>query len=93
MRRIAHRDPSGTLGIDLDPGGVEVTVDSLSDDRGILGLDAGIAAGALAVKVVVRFADAAIGSDAREAIARWALEHCPVTDTVARPVPIELEVS
>ena len=83
---------AATIGIDLDAGGVEVTVDSESDDRGILGLDDGIDAGALSVKVVVRFSGLDIGTEAREALARWALDHCPVTDSVARPVPIELEV-
>lgn len=83
---------AATLGIDLDAGGVEVAVDSQSDDRGILGLDDRIAAGALSVKVVVRFSGLGIGRDASEALARWALDHCPVTDSVARPVPIELEV-
>jgi len=55
--------------------------------------DALIDAGALSVKVVVRFSGLDIGSEAREALARWALDHCPVTDSVARPVPIELEVA
>jgi len=84
---------AATIGIELDAGGVEVTVDSESDDRGILGLDDGIDAGALSVQVVVRFSGLDIGSEAREALARWALDHCPVTDSVARPVPIELEVA
>jgi uncharacterized OsmC-like protein len=85
---------AATIGIDLEAGaGVEVTVDSESDDRGILGLDDGIAAGALSVKVVVRFSGVDIGSEAREALARWALDHCPAADTIARPVPIELEVA
>lgn len=84
---------AATLGIELAPGAVEVTVDSESDDRGILGLDDAIPAGALSMKVVVRFGGTSLGYPAREALARWALEHCPVTDTAARPVPIELEVA
>ena len=84
---------AATLGLDLDPGDVEVTVDSESDDRGILGLDDDIAAGALSMKVVVRISDGSVGHEAREAIARWALDHCPVADSAARPVPIELEVA
>ena len=81
------------LGVELRPGGsVEVVVDSESDDRGILGLDDGIAAGALSMKVVVRISGTKLGSDARTALARWAIEHCPVTDTAARAVPIELDV-
>jgi uncharacterized OsmC-like protein len=84
---------AATLGLDLDPGDVEVTVDSESDDRGILGLDDDIAAGALSMKVVVRISDGSVGHEARQAIARWALDHCPVADSAARPVPIELEVA
>jgi len=83
---------AATLGQDFAPGEVEVTVDSESDDRGILGLDDDIAAGALSMKVVVRFGAGGPGREAREAIARWALDHCPVADSAARPVPIELEV-
>ncbi len=84
---------AASLGLDLQPGDVEVSVDSESDDRGILGLDDAIDAGALSIKVVVRFGAAATGNASREGLARWALDHCPVTDTAARAVPIELEVS
>ena len=84
---------AATLGLDLAPGDVEVTVDSESDDRGILGLDEGIVAGALSIKVAVRIGGTSLGREARTALARWALDHCPVTDTAARPVPIELEVA
>jgi uncharacterized OsmC-like protein len=84
---------AATLGIDLGPDDVEVTVDSESDDRGILGLDAGIVAGALSIKVVVSIGAPGLGSEARVALARWALDHCPVADTAARQVPIELEVA
>jgi uncharacterized OsmC-like protein len=84
---------AASLGIELEPGDVEVTVDSESDDRGILGLDDSIPGGALSLKVVVRFSRALNGGEVRNALARWALDHCPVTDTAARPVPIELEVA
>ncbi len=83
---------AASLGTDLHPGDVEVTVDSESDDRGILGLDDDIDAGALSLKVVVRFGGRRPPHRVRTALARWALDHCPVTDTVARAVPIELEV-
>jgi uncharacterized OsmC-like protein len=83
---------AATLGIELADGDVEVVVDSASDDRGILGLDEATPAGALSMKVVVRIGGTQLGTDARTALARWALDHCPVTDTVSRPVPIELEV-
>jgi uncharacterized OsmC-like protein len=81
------------LGVELAPDDVEVVVDSESDDRGILGLDDAISAGALSMKVIVRIGGTSLGSDARAALARWALDHCPVTDTAARAVPIELEVA
>ena len=84
---------AASLGLDTATGDVEVTVDSESDDRGILGLDAAIPAGALSMKVVVRFGSDSLGREALEALARWALDHCPVSDTAARPVPIELEVA
>jgi uncharacterized OsmC-like protein len=71
---------------------VDVEVDSESDDRGILGLDAAIPAGALSVKVVVTVDAPGLESDAVEALAAWALEHCPVTDSLRRAVPISLEV-
>jgi uncharacterized OsmC-like protein len=84
---------AASLGMELEPGDVEVMVDSESDDRGILGLDDSIPAGALSLKVVVRFSGPPKGHEVRNALARWALDHCPVTDTAARPVPIELEVA
>jgi len=83
---------AATLGIDLAGADVEVVVDSESDDRGILGLDDSIPAGALSMKVAVRIEGTQLGTDARMALARWALDHCPVTETTSRPVPIELEV-
>ena len=84
---------AATMGIDLAPGDIEVTVDSESDDRGILGLDAAVPAGALSIKVVVRIGGSDLGAEARTALARWAVDHCPVTETASRPVPIELEVA
>ncbi len=80
------------LGLALPPKSVEVVVDSESDDRGILGLDPSIPAGALSVKVVVRLDAPKLESSALEALARWAVDHCPVTDTAHRTVPVELIV-
>ena len=71
---------------------VDVTVDSESDDRGILGLDPSIPAGPLSTKVVVAIDATGLDRRAAEALAAWAVEHCPVTDAIARAVPIELEV-
>jgi uncharacterized OsmC-like protein len=70
---------------------VDVEVDSESDDRGILGLDPAIPAGALSVRVVITIASDADPATA-EAIARWAVDQCPVTESLSRAVPIEVKV-
>jgi hypothetical protein len=43
------------------------------------------------MKVVVRFSSS-VPARERSALAAWAIEHCPVTDSAARAVPIEVEV-
>lgn len=83
---------AAALEIELPADAVEVTVDSESDDRGILGLDDAIPAGALSVKVVVSIRSPGVDGAALEALARWAVDHCPVTDTVRRSVPLGLEI-
>jgi len=81
---------AASLGIELRS--VDVEVDSESDDRGILGLDDRIAAGALSARAVVSIDAPDANRGTVEALAAWALDHCPVTDTVRRAVPFELEV-
>jgi uncharacterized OsmC-like protein len=71
---------------------VDVEVDSESDDRGILGLDPMIPAGALSTKVVVSIDAPGMDRQALEALAAWAVEHCPVSDTITRAVPLSVEV-
>ena len=80
------------VGLELPADTVTVTVDSESDDRGILGLDDAIPAGALSMRVVVAVTEVSVDRRDVEDVARWAVEHCPVTDTVKRAVPIELEL-
>ncbi|HET9852127.1 MAG TPA: OsmC family protein [Candidatus Limnocylindrales bacterium] len=79
-------------GVELPPDSIDVTVDSESDDRGILGLDDGIPAGALSIRVLVAVHGGAPGREALEELARWAVDHCPVTDTAQRAVSIEVRV-
>ena len=81
---------AATLGIALS--GVEVEVDSESDDRGILGLSDAIPSGALSVKVVVSIRAAGRSGAELDGLARWAIDHCPVIDTVRRAVAVEIEV-
>lgn len=72
-------------------GQLEVTVDSTSDDRGILGLDPAIPAGPLRSRVHVRVSGGA-SDEQLDAIVRWGVEHCPVCDAVKRAVPVDVEV-
>ena len=69
--------------------GLQVTVDSVSDDRGILGIDESVPAGPFSTRVVVS-AKGAKDADLRE-LAEWALAHCPVTDAIRRALPVELQ--
>jgi uncharacterized OsmC-like protein len=71
----------------------EVDVDSESDDRGILGLDASTPAGPLSMRIGLRMTAAGIGLDGLEELAVWAVDHCPVSDAVKRGVPVHVEVS
>lgn len=80
---------AASLGVDIPADAVEVVVDTESDDRGILGL-ADVPAGALGMRVVVSLAASRIDRATFEPIARWAVDHCPVTDTTRRAVPVEV---
>ena len=71
---------------------VDVTVDSESDDRGILGLDPSIPAVPLSTRIVITIDAAGVDRQAMEALAAWAVEHCPVSDALARAVPLSVEV-
>jgi len=70
---------------------LSVTVGSDSDDRGILAVDAGIPAGPFSMTIAVS-AGGVDRADLRE-IADWAVAHCPVTDAIARAVPISLQLA
>ena len=70
--------------LDLPGTGIEVTVDSESDDRGILGLGARFPR-ARCLFFVVSVRGGGPGRDAIEEIGQWAVDHCPVTDTAAGP--------
>jgi uncharacterized OsmC-like protein len=78
---------------------VVVTVDSESDDYGILGVSEDVPAGPLSTRIAVRIAaaspaaqPASIGTQLRE-IVDWAIVHCPVVDAVKRAVPVNLQVT
>lgn len=73
-------------------GSLEVVVDSVSDDRGILGIDPTTAAGPLSSRVWVRLSAPGVEADELRALAHWAVDHCPVADAVRRAVPLTVEV-
>ena len=81
--RAAHQ------GIELNE--LEVTVDSESNDFGILGIDEVTPAGPLSIRVAVKIRCQADDAAIQELV-DWAVKHCPVTDAVSRAIPMSVEV-
>ena len=79
------------LGIDLVD--VSVTVDSESNDHGILGIDETVPAGPSSIRTRVRLAAANADEAALREVVDWAVAHCPVSDAITRAVPVAVEVS
>ena len=73
----------------IDGFSCEVEVDSESDDRGILGLDASVPGGPHSMRLGFRMTGA--NPDRLAEVAQWAVEHCPVSDAVQRAVPLRIE--
>lgn len=73
----------------VDVSTLEVTVDSESDDRGILGIDESVPAGPLSMRVAIRVGPSADPSALHE-IVDWGVAHCPVHDLVQREVTVEV---
>lgn len=78
------------LGIRLKT--LEVTVDSESDDRGLLGVDDSVPAGPLSSRMRVRIAAEGVSPEALRELVEWADRHSPVSDAVRRAVPTTVEV-
>jgi uncharacterized OsmC-like protein len=70
---------------------LEVTVESESDNRGILGLDAAVSAGLSAVRTRVKIAGDADAAVLRDVVA-WGEAHSPVGCTVRHGPACSLEV-
>ena len=85
---IAMRAAYEGLGVTL----VEVTVDSESDDRGILGMDDSVPAGPIRSRARAHVEAVGATRERLEAVVRWADTHCPVQDAVRRAVPLQLEI-
>jgi uncharacterized OsmC-like protein len=78
--------------LDVALEALEVSVDSESDDLGILGIDPSVPAGPLSVRVAVSVRSTGSDTEQLRQIVEWGVAHCPVTDAVRRAVPIEVEI-
>jgi uncharacterized OsmC-like protein len=76
----------------IDPSALEVTVDSESDDRGILGMDDSIPAGPLSMRFHVRIVASGVDATALQYVVRRGVERCPVADAAKRPVPTTIQI-
>lgn len=71
---------------------LEVRVDSVSNDRGILGIDDSVPAGPLSTRIAVRV-EVEGAPEVADDLVHWAVAHCPVTDGLRRAVPLTVEVN
>ncbi len=71
---------------------LEVTVDSESDDRGLLGMDDDVHAGPLSMRTQVRIGAEGVTEEKLRAIVEWAELHSPVADAICRAVPSKTEI-
>ena len=78
------------LGIELKT--LEVRVDSLSDDRGMLGMDDSKPAGPMNMKVSIRIGADGVSAEKLHEIIEWAQYHSPVGEPLNRVMPVEYTV-
>jgi uncharacterized OsmC-like protein len=71
---------------------LKVTVDSQSDDRGLLGVGDAVPPGPLSMRVHVLIAAEGASPDQLRQIVEWAESHSPVGDAVRRAIPSSTEV-
>ena len=81
---------AAVLGWEL--GAVEVSVDSESDDRGILGMANDVPAGPLSTRIAVSVEAPGRAPAEVESLIHWAVDHCPSADAIKRAVPLEVVI-
>ncbi len=81
---------AAVLGISLTS--LKVEFDSVSDDRGILGLDDSVPAGPLSARVRVHLAADGVEEAALRELAEWGISHCPIHDALERSIPIAIKI-
>jgi len=67
-------------------------VDSVSDDRGLLGMDDSKPAGPLNMKISIRIGAEGVSSEKLHEIIEWAEKHSPVGEPFTRVMPTEYTV-
>jgi uncharacterized OsmC-like protein len=77
---------------DLHLSRLDVTVDSESDDRGILGMDPSVPAGPLSMRIAIRVEADGADPKAVEQVVREGVDRCPVADAVQRAVETTIEI-
>lgn len=78
------------LGVTLTT--LAVTVESDSDDRGLLGMDDAIPAGPLSVRYRIRIGAEGVAPERLREIVTWAQAHSPVANAIHRAIPSQTEV-
>lgn len=79
--------------LDLPLTRLEVTAESETDMRGLLGIGEGVQPGPVSALLRVRLAAEAADAQRLEELVVWADSHSPVGDCVRRAVPVELEIA
>jgi len=87
--RIALR--AAEVGVTLDT--LEVSVQSVYDDRGLFGIDSSVQAGPLSVQTQVSIGAAGVADDALREIADFAVIHSPVADNCRRATSTKVVVN
>jgi uncharacterized OsmC-like protein len=72
---------------------LQVSVESESDFRGVLGVDPSVRPGPLSIRVGIRLAAANASEDQLRAIVEQAESHSPVRDALARAVPMTTDIT
>ena len=98
LRRAAQAACEATMiairaaqeGIELNS--LEVTVSSISDDRGMLGIAEGVPAGPIESTARVKISAKNAPVEKLRQLIEWAEAHSPVTDSLTRSVPHRLHV-
>jgi len=87
--RIALR--AAELGLSLDV--LEVTADSVDDDRGLFGIDDSVRAGSLSLRTLVTIGAAGVNEKVLREIVDYAIAHSPVADGCRDATPATVEVT